>query len=78
MHQTVGFKSIVLPIKLLLKSKDLRQSKSHPGSKVERMLGKLGGEEADKDEVGRSAWVENTHIVPKNAVRWRAYAFILC
>ena len=64
MHQTVGFKGIVLPIKLLLKSEDLRQSKGHPGSKVEGMLGKLGGEEADKDEVGRSSWVENTPSVP--------------
>ena len=64
MHQTVGFKGIVLPIKLLLKSEDLWQSKGHPGSKVEGMLGKLGGEEADKDEVGRSSWVENTPSVP--------------
>ena len=41
-------------------SEDLRQSKGHPRSKVEGMLGKLGREEADKDEVGRSAWVGNT------------------
>ena len=63
-NQTVGFKCIVLPIKLLLKSEDLWQSKGHPGAKVEGMLGKLGGEEADKDEVGRSSWMENTPSVP--------------
>ena len=43
-------------------SEHLWQGKSHPRPKVERMLGKLGGEEADKDEVWRSAWSVWTHI----------------